>query len=127
MEAVQALFKDQGMEKQELSSKINASPWVQLRQDIKSKVNEGEAYVLVFWEEAGFFLELVRPCVVHWHPGRKPVAPSWHCGWRSYCHNETVMGCKATFVPLLELNQLAPVLLQLDSYSCAKNTARGYD
>ena len=65
MEAVQALFKDQGMEKQELSSKINSSPWVQLRQDIKSKVNEGEAYVLVFWEEAGFFLELVRPCVIH--------------------------------------------------------------
>ena len=47
--------------------------------------------------------------------GQEPVKPSRHGRRRSYYYNETVMGCRARLVPLLELNQLAPASSWLDS------------
>lgn len=41
-----------------LVRRLTSQPGGRLKQDFKSKVNEGEVYVLVFWEKTTFFLEL---------------------------------------------------------------------
>lgn len=54
---------------------------------------------------------LFCPCMVLWHLGWKQVEASWADRQGSYYYNEMVMRCRAIFVPLLKLNQLAPVFL----------------
>lgn len=59
---------------------------------------------------------LFCPRMVLWHLVRSPSnKPSRHGRRRSYYYSETVTGCRARLVPLLELNQPAPASLWLDA------------